>query len=124
YLSAKYKRIAARRGPIHAIVALEHTMIIAAHNMLTNGDFYRDLGADYYTVRQPPDQGPSNQPTRIPRLPSHSRTTHPIRLTPHPAGSPVVVTQFLCRSQPTNPKHLSDTSSHAAPPSPPRCRGR
>ena len=30
YLSAKYKRIATRRGPMRAIVAVEHAMIIAA----------------------------------------------------------------------------------------------
>ena len=29
------------------------SMIIAAHNMLTNGDFYRDPGANYYTAHQP-----------------------------------------------------------------------
>jgi transposase len=53
YFSAKYKRIAARRGPMRAIVAVEHAMVIAAWNLLTNGDFYRDPGADYYTARQP-----------------------------------------------------------------------
>jgi len=53
YFAAKYKRIVTRRGPMRAIVAIEHAMIIAAHNMLTNGDFYRDPGADYYTSHQP-----------------------------------------------------------------------
>ena len=53
YFSAKYKRIATRRGPMRAIVAVEHAMIIAAHTMLTNGDFYRDPGANYYAARQP-----------------------------------------------------------------------
>jgi transposase len=53
YFSAKYKRIAARRGPMRAIVAVEHAMVIAAWNLLTNGDFYRDPGADYYTAHQP-----------------------------------------------------------------------
>jgi transposase len=53
YFSAKYKRIASRRGPMRAIVAVEHAMIIAAYNLLTNCDFYRDPGADYYTARQP-----------------------------------------------------------------------
>ncbi|MGV0790553.1 IS110 family transposase [Mycolicibacterium sp. XJ1819] len=53
YFAAKYKRIATRRGPMRAIVAIEHAMIIAAHNMLTNGDFYRDPGADYYTKHVP-----------------------------------------------------------------------
>lgn len=38
---------------MRAIVAVEHAMIIAAWNLLTNGDFYRDPGADYYTARQP-----------------------------------------------------------------------
>ena len=53
YFSAKYKRIAARRGPMRAIVAVEHAMVIAAWNLLTNGDFYRDPGADYYTAHRP-----------------------------------------------------------------------
>ena len=53
YFSAKYKRIAARRGPMRAIVAVEHAMITAAWNLLTNGDLYREPGADYFTARQP-----------------------------------------------------------------------
>ena len=28
-------------------------MLIAAFHMLTNGEFYRDPGADYYTRRDP-----------------------------------------------------------------------
>lgn len=28
-------------------------MLVAAWNMLTNGDFYRDPGADYFTKRVP-----------------------------------------------------------------------
>jgi len=47
YYGAKYKWIAARRGPMRAIVAVEHAMIIAAWNLLTNGDLYGDPGADY-----------------------------------------------------------------------------
>ena len=53
YFSAKYKRIATRRGPMRAIVAVEHAMVIAAWNLLVNGDFYRDPGANYYTARRP-----------------------------------------------------------------------
>ena len=47
YLSAKYRRIAARRGPMKALVAVEHSILTAIWNMLTNGEFYRDPGADY-----------------------------------------------------------------------------
>ena len=53
YLSAKYKRIAARRGPMKALVALEHSILVATWNMLTNGEFYREPGLDYYTRRVP-----------------------------------------------------------------------
>ncbi|KZS65285.1 IS110 family transposase [Mycobacterium ostraviense] len=53
YFSAKYQRIAARRGPMKALVAVEHAMLVAAWNMLRNGAFYRDPGADYYTRRIP-----------------------------------------------------------------------
>ena len=53
YLSAKYRRIASRRGPIKAVVALEHAMLIAIWNMLTTGTTYCDLGGDYYTRLNP-----------------------------------------------------------------------
>ena len=53
YFSAKYRRIDSRRGPMKALVAVEHSMLTTAWNMLTNGDFYRDPGADYFTARQP-----------------------------------------------------------------------
>ncbi len=53
YLSAKYRRIAARRGPMKAIVAIEHAMLIAIWNMLTTGAFYDDPGGDYYTRLKP-----------------------------------------------------------------------
>jgi len=48
YCNAKFKRIAARRARMIALVALEHTMITDAYNMLCNGAFYRDPGPDYY----------------------------------------------------------------------------
>ena len=53
YLSARYRRIATRRGPMKALDAPEHSMLIAAWNMLSNDDLYRDPGADYFTRRVP-----------------------------------------------------------------------
>jgi len=53
YFSAKYRRLASTRGPMKAIVAIEHAIITAAWNMLTNAEFYRDPGADYYTRQDP-----------------------------------------------------------------------
>ena len=53
YLAARYRRIAARRGPVKAIVAIEHTILIAIWHMLRNGEVYCDPGADYYTRLDP-----------------------------------------------------------------------
>ena len=53
YFCAKYQRIKARRGPMRGLVAVEHALTITAWNMLTDGTLYRELGADYYTMRKP-----------------------------------------------------------------------
>jgi transposase len=53
FLSQKYRRIAARRGPKKALVAIEHVILTAVWNMLTNGEVYADPGADYYLKRDP-----------------------------------------------------------------------
>jgi transposase len=53
YFSVKYRRIASRRGPLKAIVALEHAMLTAIRNMITHGIGYREPGADFYTRLNP-----------------------------------------------------------------------
>jgi transposase len=53
FLAARYRRIATRRGPLPAIVAIEHSILTAVWNMLTDGKKYTDLGGDYYTQRDP-----------------------------------------------------------------------
>jgi transposase len=53
YLGAKYRRIATRRGPQKANVAVQHAMLIAIWNMGTNGAFYDDPGADHFTRLNP-----------------------------------------------------------------------
>lgn len=55
YLAAQYRRIAARRGPNRASVAVAHTMVVSAWHMLTTGETYRELGADYFTRRHDPE---------------------------------------------------------------------
>jgi transposase len=51
YLSAHYHRIAARRGTKRALVALAHTLLVIAYHVLTTGEVYRELGADYFDQR-------------------------------------------------------------------------
>jgi transposase len=53
YLGAKFRRIKSRRGPMKALVAVEHSILISIWHMLTTGECYADLGPDYYTRRQP-----------------------------------------------------------------------
>jgi transposase len=53
YFSAKYRRIASRRGPVKAIVAVEHAMLTAAWHLLVTGVLYQDPGADYFSLRAP-----------------------------------------------------------------------
>ena len=56
YLSAKYRRIAARRGHKKALVAVEHAILTAVWTMAHTGALYDDPGADYYHIRRDPDR--------------------------------------------------------------------
>jgi transposase len=47
YLSAHYRRLAARRGKKRALVALGHTLLGIVFHMLKNRTTYRELGPDY-----------------------------------------------------------------------------
>lgn len=53
YLGAHYRRIAARRGKAKAIVAVQHTLLTVIWTMAHTGEYYNELGADYYTRRRP-----------------------------------------------------------------------
>ncbi|MDQ0079493.1 transposase [Arthrobacter oryzae] len=53
YLAAKYRRIAARRGSMKAIVALEHSILTAAWHLLAEGECYADPGAEHFTRLDP-----------------------------------------------------------------------
>lgn len=53
YLAAKYWRLTARRGPMKAIVALEHSILTAVWHMLADGECYADPGPDHFTRLDP-----------------------------------------------------------------------
>jgi transposase len=48
YLSALYRRIAARRGAKRAVMAVAHALLVIAFHMLKRGENYRELGADHF----------------------------------------------------------------------------
>jgi transposase len=53
YLGARYRRIASRRGPKKANVAIQRSMLTAIWHMGTTGTVYDDPGADYFTRLHP-----------------------------------------------------------------------
>jgi transposase len=53
YLGARYRRIATRRGPQKANVAIQRSILTAIWRMGTTGAFYDDPGADYFTRLHP-----------------------------------------------------------------------
>ena len=54
YFSAQYARIARRRGPNKAAVAVANSILAVIWYALTNGCFYEDPGADYFERRHDP----------------------------------------------------------------------
>ena len=55
FLAARYNRIARRRGPNKAAVAIAHSILVAVHHMLTTGEIYHDLGAEFFDKPSDPD---------------------------------------------------------------------
>jgi transposase len=51
YLGALYQRLAARRGKKRATVAVAHAILVIAYQLLSRGDGYRDLGANFFDER-------------------------------------------------------------------------
>jgi transposase len=55
YLSAQYRRLATRRGKKRAILAVAHSMLVMAYDMIQRQEPYREAGADYFDHLQPED---------------------------------------------------------------------
>jgi transposase len=55
YLSAQYRRLAARRGKKRAMLAVAHSMLVMAYYMIQRQEPYRDAGADFFDRLQPED---------------------------------------------------------------------
>lgn len=51
YLSALYRRLAARRGKKRAIMAVAHSLAVSFYHMLDKQQPYQELGADYFDQR-------------------------------------------------------------------------
>lgn len=53
YLSALFRRLAARRGVKRATIAVAHALLVIAYHILKTGAHYRELGADYFDKLHP-----------------------------------------------------------------------
>jgi transposase len=53
YLGARYRRLAPRHGKKKAIVAVQHSILIAVWHMLTDDVDYAELGGDYFARLDP-----------------------------------------------------------------------
>jgi transposase len=53
YLGARYRRLAPRLGKKKAVVAVEHSILIAVWHILSNDATYADLGGDYFARLDP-----------------------------------------------------------------------
>jgi transposase len=53
YLSAQYRRLAARRGKKKAILAVAHSILVMAYHMIQRKEPYREAGADYFDQLRP-----------------------------------------------------------------------
>jgi transposase len=51
YLKTQYHRVAAHRGKKKALVAVGHSILIISYHLLTRGQEYTDLGANYFDER-------------------------------------------------------------------------
>jgi transposase len=56
YLQAQYRRLKPRRGHKRALGAVKHSILTAIWHMISTGETYRDLGADFFTNRDPERQ--------------------------------------------------------------------
>ena len=53
YLTAQFRRLAAKRGKKRALLAVGHSLLVIIYHMLKHGVEYRDLGPDYFDRLEP-----------------------------------------------------------------------
>jgi transposase len=75
YYRTQYARIARRRGPNKAAVAVANSMLATIWHLLTNGTFFEDPGADYFERRQDPVNEAKRLARRIEALGYHVNLT-------------------------------------------------
>ena len=90
-LQARYNRLVRRFGGTKnsgakkkAILAIAHTLLKIAYQVLKSGTPYQDLGADFYTRRESPEQKQAYLERQLQKL--HPGRTVTITISPPPGG--------------------------------------
>ena len=81
YFGAQYRQIARRRGPNKAAVAVAHSLLDLVWHLLSTGEPFEDLGADYYQKRLDPEREAHRLVRQLERL------GHRVSLTPAPSAA-------------------------------------
>ncbi len=68
YFSAQYSRIARRRGPNKAAMAVAHSILSVSWHLLTTGQIYEDPGSDYFTLILDPKREAKRLTSKIEQL--------------------------------------------------------
>src|ERR1700730_9668907 len=74
YLSALYRRLAARRGSKRATIAVAHKLLVIAYYILRDGTCYNQLGADYFDRLNPEQRRTKMESSRDSVADSHVAT--------------------------------------------------
>jgi transposase len=81
YLRAQYEQVKRRRGHKKAIVAVAHSILVAAYHILKDDVPYQDLGGDYFTRRADPARITQRLVAQLERL-GHAVTLQAATSTP------------------------------------------
>jgi transposase len=81
YFGAQYRQIARRRGPNKAAVAVAHSLLDLIWHLLSTGQPFEDLGADYFQRRHDPEREARRLVRQLERL------GHTVSLTPAPSAA-------------------------------------
>jgi transposase len=65
YFSVQYQQIVRRRGPNKAAIAVAHSLLDVIWHLLSTGETFHDLGADYYDQRRDPERERERLITRL-----------------------------------------------------------
>ena len=126
-LQARYSRLVGRFGgdknpaaKKKAITAIAHTLLKIAYQVLKTGTPYQDLGADFYTRRESPEQKQAWLERQLQKLhPGRTITISPPEAALPPRARPLAFPPARSRRRTPHPGPLAGQTSAILQPSPP-----